>query len=276
MSGSGWFSRHPVLTGLLVVVLVVGWTTADDRDEPDRGTSAASQRSGVADRAAPERARNDPERQRPEPRRTARPDPPEKPRPKPPALAPRTHLVVHVVDGDTVDLANGERVRLVGMDTPERGECGYEESSARLSQLVLGRRVRLVESDEDRDGYGRLLRYLDVDGVDAGLTLVREGHAIARYDSRDGYGFHPREPEYLRADASSPDRGCPQNQPRGLVAAPPKQPSVPSQRGCEPGYAPCVPVFPPDVDCADVTGPIRVTGGDPHGLDRDGDGVACE
>lgn len=45
---------------------------------------------------------------------------------------------------------------------------------------------------------------------------------------------------------------------------------------CAPGYSPCVPAFPPDVDCGDVSGPIQVTGSDPHGLDRDGDGVGCE
>ena len=45
---------------------------------------------------------------------------------------------------------------------------------------------------------------------------------------------------------------------------------------CEAGYDPCVPPFPPDVDCPDVGGPISVTGSDPHGLDADNDGVACE
>jgi hypothetical protein len=45
---------------------------------------------------------------------------------------------------------------------------------------------------------------------------------------------------------------------------------------CEPGYDPCVPSYPPDVNCPDVDGPIAVTGSDPHGLDRDGDGVGCE
>jgi hypothetical protein len=45
---------------------------------------------------------------------------------------------------------------------------------------------------------------------------------------------------------------------------------------CEPGYDPCVPPYPPDVDCADVDGPIAVSGDDAHGLDRDGDGVGCE
>lgn len=45
---------------------------------------------------------------------------------------------------------------------------------------------------------------------------------------------------------------------------------------CAPGYDPCVPPYPPDVDCSDVNGPIIVTGSDPHRLDGDGDGIACE
>ncbi|QGN31559.1 DUF1524 domain-containing protein [Microlunatus sp. Gsoil 973] len=45
---------------------------------------------------------------------------------------------------------------------------------------------------------------------------------------------------------------------------------------CAPGYSPCIPPYPPDLDCADVTGPIIVTGSDPHRLDGDHDGIACE
>jgi hypothetical protein len=44
---------------------------------------------------------------------------------------------------------------------------------------------------------------------------------------------------------------------------------------CADGYDPCVPPYPPDVDCRDLTGPYRVTGSDPHHLDPDGDGKAC-
>lgn len=49
-----------------------------------------------------------------------------------------------------------------------------------------------------------------------------------------------------------------------------------SSGGCASGYSPCVPEYPPDVDCADVGGPVSVTGSDPHGLDADNDGVGCE
>ncbi|MFC6286802.1 thermonuclease family protein [Nocardioides sp. GCM10027113] len=186
-----------------------------------------------------------------------------------------TAVVVRVVDGDTVELGNGETVRIVGIDTPEVGECGFDRASQRMAALVLGKQVRLTRSDEDRDHYGRLLRYIDVGAVDVGLRLIKEGLAIARYDSRDGYGFHPREPRYVAADKRSKPL-CP------VRAA---QPATRGGRGstgdsvgagCAPGYAPCVPAFPPDLDCADVNGPVTVTGSDPHRLDGDGDGVACE
>ena len=70
--------------------------------------------------------------------------------------------------------------------------------------LVDGRAVTLVAgASQDSDRYGRLLRYVEVDGVDANLALVRSGRAIARYDSRDGYGRHPREDAYIAADRAT-------------------------------------------------------------------------
>jgi endonuclease YncB( thermonuclease family) len=118
-------------------------------------------------------------------------------------------IVERVVDGDTIDVAGVGRIRVIGIDTPERGECGFENASAALSALVLGERVTLVPGAvDDADRYGRLLRYVDLGAVDAGLSLIEDGWAIARYDSRDGYGRHPREDAYVAADADSPDLGC--------------------------------------------------------------------
>jgi endonuclease YncB( thermonuclease family) len=78
-----------------------------------------------------------------------------------------------------------------------------------MSVLVLGRRVSLVPgATEDSDRYGRLLRYVDVGSLDAGLSLISDGWAIARYDSRDGYGRHPREDIYVSADMAAEDLGC--------------------------------------------------------------------
>jgi endonuclease YncB( thermonuclease family) len=178
----------------------------------------------------------------------------------------RTYRVRSVTDGDTLRLANGEAVRLVGIDAPERGACGSERATSLLSDLTLGQLVTLTAPVDDRDVYGRWLRYVDVGTVDAGLRMIKSGLAIARYDSRDGYDAHPRQQRYVRADRDSQNVTC---------SASPKP--VPLSGGsCEPGYRPCVRPYPPDLDCDDVNGPIHVTGSDPHGLDADGDGIACE
>lgn len=121
----------------------------------------------------------------------------------------QTGTVSRIVDGDTLDVSGVGRIRVIGIDAPERGECGYESATAAISVLVLGREVTLVPGAvDDADRYGRLLRYVDVGDRDAGLALIEDGWAIARYDSRDGYGRHPREDVYVAADEASPDRGC--------------------------------------------------------------------
>jgi len=120
--------------------------------------------------------------------------------------AGETLTVIHVVDGDTVDLSSGERVRVIGIDTPERGECGYTAATEYMESLVLGKEVEVTPgARDDRDQYGRSLRYLDVGRTDAGLALITQGVADARYDSRDGYGAHPRETRYVSADAGTGD-----------------------------------------------------------------------
>jgi endonuclease YncB( thermonuclease family) len=91
----------------------------------------------------------------------------------------------HVTDGDTVVLRNGQRVRLVQIDTPEvffGAECyGPQASATTKALLPAGTRVRLVaEPATDRiDQYGRLLRYVirASDGVDVNIRLVAVGAA---------------------------------------------------------------------------------------------------
>jgi endonuclease YncB( thermonuclease family) len=181
---------------------------------------------------------------------------------------PKTYKVASVTDGDTLRLANGEAVRLVGMDAPEMGQCGSERATALLTQLVDRQRVTLAAPVDDRDRYGRLLRYVNIGTMDAGLRLIKSGLAIARYDSRDGYDAHPRQDLYHRADDAKPDVKCGPARPVPLAGG--------QGSNCAPGYSPCIPSYPPDLDCADVNGPVHVTGSDPHGLDADGDGIGCD
>jgi len=117
--------------------------------------------------------------------------------------------LVRVIDGDTIVVSiNGreEKVRLVGIDTPEKGFCGFEEATTALSLMLERSTVGLIEAGvADRDFRGRLLRYVEIDGKDPGIELIRAGLAEAAYDSRTGYPAHNREDEYILADALSLD-----------------------------------------------------------------------
>ena len=277
-SGAATRRPHSALASTLALLVCLGLVAACEVEEPDDAGSSARAPSTHQGKDGPkgreargESTRRDGSRARPKAhsdskherrragsgRRTWKP--------------PRAYLVARVVDGDTLELGNSETVRLVGVDTPELGECGFDRAAATLERLVLWKRVRLTASaTDDRDRYGRLLRYVDVDTQDAWLRLIKNGLAIARYDSRDGYGYHPREPRYIAADRASRNLGCPNPAPapapRGFVGG----------GSCAAGYEPCIPSYPPDIDCADVDGPVHVTGSDPHGLDAEGDGVGCE
>jgi micrococcal nuclease len=126
-----------------------------------------------------------------------------------PAPAAETVTVARVVDGDTIKLTSGDTVRFIGIDTPEEGQCGYIEASNLMRSLVDHRPVTLTTGARtDRDRYDRILRYVDVSGTDVGLAMVDSGWAHSRYDSRDGYGAHPREAAYVAADAVHDAPAC--------------------------------------------------------------------
>lgn len=92
--------------------------------------------------------------------------------------------VTRVVDGDTIELETGERVRYIGVDTPETVDprkavqCFGREASAFNKQLVEGKSVKLVADVVNKDRYGRLLRYVYLsDGTFVNLKLAQDGYA---------------------------------------------------------------------------------------------------
>lgn len=94
-------------------------------------------------------------------------------------------LVSRVIDGDTIELASGDRVRYIGIDTPETVDprelpgCFGHEAAAQNQELVENQLVRLEKDITDRDKYGRLLRYVYLaDGTFVNLSLVEEGFAF--------------------------------------------------------------------------------------------------
>ena len=92
-------------------------------------------------------------------------------------------MVTRVIDGDTVVIDTGQRVRYIGIDTPEvypQPEAGGMEAWQANRQLVEGKKVRLERDVSETDKYGRLLRYVYVDDVFVNAELVRLGLAEAK------------------------------------------------------------------------------------------------
>ena len=91
--------------------------------------------------------------------------------------------VIRVIDGDTIEIEGGIRVRYIGIDTPEvypQTEYYGSEASAKNRELVEGQMIILEKDTTDKDRYGRLLRYVWVDDVFVNAELVRLGYAEAR------------------------------------------------------------------------------------------------
>jgi micrococcal nuclease len=87
-------------------------------------------------------------------------------------------IVVYVVDGDTIDVQLGDfiqRVRYIGMNTPERGEPCAREATAANMALVDGQTVTMARDVSETDRYGRPLRYVYAKGVFVNAALVADG-----------------------------------------------------------------------------------------------------
>jgi len=181
--------------------------------------------------------------------------------------------VTHVVDGDTVYTSDGGKIRLIGYDTPERGECGFDDAKAFVANLVLNKAVELVNPAgvDDADKYDRLLRYVTVGGKDLGTAVLQAGLANARYDSLDGYDRHPKQDDY-RAISTRTEHVCATAAAKAESeqAAAPQETSEPAS-AAEPWNEPG-----PDLDCGDIKQKVQITGTDYHRLDADGDGWGCE
>jgi endonuclease YncB( thermonuclease family) len=201
-----------------------------------------------------------------------------------------------VIDGDTLDLDSGDRIRLVQIDAPEsKGECYGRKAGKVLRQLLpAGIHVRVVRDMklDDRDRYGRLLRYVFTGRKNVNLVLVQQGAASVWFYGGDrGKYARPllsaarkaartRTGAWGACEASlDPTRAF---NPHPKANEPPPSPPKPVQTtggNCAEGYDPCLPVT-GDLDCPDVQAmglaPVTVTGSDPYRLDGDGDGIGCE
>ena len=161
------------------------------------------------------------------------------------ATAPSTNsqTVSRVIDGDTVELSTGQKVRYIGIDTPEiRGdECFAVQAKEKNKSLALDELVRLEKDVSETDRYGRLLRYVYVDDQMIQEVLLQEGYAVASAYPPDVK--HQQRFEALEREAREAERGL---WGEGCVAgaATSNESPVPSQK-CQ--YS----CDSPDRDCSD-------------------------
>ena len=194
-----------------------------------------------------------------------------------------------VVDGDTIVVTGGTRVRLIGVDTPETKDprkpvqCFGREASAFTESLVApGTEVRLVYDVERLDRYGRTLAYVyrRSDGMFVNAALVADGYAlVATFPPNVA---HVDEFTALAREAREEGRGLWSACGGEPAAAPPVPVPVPPPASpggsCDASYpGACIPPAPPDLDCGDIPHRrFQVLPPDPHRFDGEGDGVGCE
>lgn len=164
----------------------------------------------------------------------------------PPALATAPNdetsqiTVARVIDGDTIELSTGQRVRYIGIDTPESVDprtsvqCFATEAATANRNLVQGKEVRLEKDISETDRYGRLLRYIWVGDTLVNDYLVRQGFArSSSYPPDVKYQDQFRQAE---AEAQSANRGMwagctgtasPITQPSGIASKTPPDPACP-------------------------------------------------
>ena len=103
---------------------------------------------------------------------------------------PSSGTVVNVVDGDTIDLESGVRIRLLLVDTPEttngKMDCYGQQAKSFTTSSLDGQRVSLQYETECKDRFGRTLAYVSVGGKDFNAELVKLGYACTLYVAPGG------------------------------------------------------------------------------------------
>lgn len=99
--------------------------------------------------------------------------------------AERRNTVISVPDGDSLDLADSRRIRLLGIDAPERGRCMTDEARSWLSALVNRKRVFI--KDTLLDDFGRILANVSVGNTQINQMMVRVGLARNRSSVSNPY-----------------------------------------------------------------------------------------
>lgn len=107
------------------------------------------------------------------------------------AVFPKTAMAGGAIDGDNFKLENGQSVRLIGINAPERGEENFEKSKDKLDKLVTGKKVYLEYDREDDGQYGRLLAWVWIDCETIPKFLPYDYMRVDYHRSRPGLKENP-------------------------------------------------------------------------------------
>jgi len=119
--------------------------------------------------------------------------------------------ILRIVDGDTIRVmyeGREEPVRLLRINTPERDQPGYKESTEALRRLIGGRQVVLEferPGELERDKYGRILAYVVADGVNVNIEMMRTGWS--KLYTKYGEGKYAAEFRKAEEEARREGRG---------------------------------------------------------------------
>jgi micrococcal nuclease len=198
--------------------------------------------------------------------------------------------VVSVGDGDTLRVRNQQSqtvtIRLGCIDAPELKQNPWgQQSKARLQQLLpVGQAVQ-VRSIE-RDKYKRLVAEIFVNNRSVNLRMVQEGQAVVYRQYLKG--CDRTKDQFLQAEANAKSQKLgfwnqsqsvmPWDFRRGKKTTQGTTTRSSQVQQCDPSYPDfCIPPNSPDLDCRDISyRRFRVNQPDPHGFDRDRDGIGCE
>jgi micrococcal nuclease len=214
-TGSGWKLLTGALAGLFVVALARGG--GDHQDTVDlAGDGATPSASATPAASTTARKAQAPSSPRPaaaasKPANATKPQTAKPATSKAPTAAGVLVAVAGIVDGDTIKVRlNGttERVRVIGIDTPELAsrDCYAQQASSKMQSLVQSKQVRLVAdpTQADRDRYGRLLRHVRLtDGRSVAQLLIAGGYGEEYTYSRAYAG----QAAYRQAEATARAKG---------------------------------------------------------------------
>lgn len=179
-----------------------------------------------------------------------------------------TDKVTKIIDGDTLSIKK-YKIRLSLVNSPEKNQTGFSEAKSFTSKLCpVGSTITINQDDKQPyDKYKRLVGkvFCGDKVLNSELLFSNNASILKKYCSTSEFSGEVWAQKY----------GCNINSISKSNAH--VKPDTVTNR-CDPSYPDvCIPPYPPDLDCGEISYKnFKVVGADPHGFDKDHDGIGCK